>query len=130
MLKLKFNAVGAPGNTSPLTIQNFIFNEGTPTDVTTDGQVLIVGPSAATVSIGGRLLTATGQPVVKASVNLVDTAGTVRTAISNGFGIYRFDDVSVGETYIVSVSSKRYTFTPMVISPTDDLNELNLIAEP
>lgn len=130
LMKLKFFALGPPGATSPLTIQNFMFNEGVPQDITVNGNILIVGPTAAAVSIGGRLTTATGLPVSKATVYLTDTRGQVRTTLSNGFGLYTFEDVTVGETYIVSVLSKRYTFTPVAISPTDSTSELNLIAEP
>ncbi|MET0753818.1 MAG: carboxypeptidase regulatory-like domain-containing protein, partial [Pyrinomonadaceae bacterium] len=130
LFKFKFNAIGAPGTFTTLTIQDFMFNEGVPMDITTNGLVTVVGPSAAAISVGGQLLTSTGEPVSKAKVFLTATNGAVRTATSNAFGYYRFDNVSIGETYIVSVSSKRYTFTPMAISPTDSLNELNLIALP
>lgn len=130
LFKFKFTAVGTAGATSPLTIQNFMFNEGVPDDVTTSGMVTLLAPTAAAVSVGGQLLTAAGEPVSKARVVLTATGGTTRTAISNGFGYYQFDGVSVGETYVVSVESKRYTFTPMAISPTDGTNELNLIAQP
>lgn len=130
LMKLKFFALGAPGATSPLTIQNFMFNEGIPQDVTVDGSILIVGPTAAAVSIGGRLTSATGQPVSKANVYLTDTRGRIRPAISNGFGLFTFEDVTVGETYIISVISKRYTFAPVAISPTESTSGLNLIAEP
>ncbi len=41
LLKLKFNMVGTSGSTSPLTIKNFMFNEDSPQEVLTDGQVLI-----------------------------------------------------------------------------------------
>jgi hypothetical protein len=130
LFKFKFKAIGASATFTTLTIQDFMFNEGVPNDITTNGLVTIVGPSAASVSVGGQLLTATGEPVSKAKVLLTASNGATRTAISNGFGYYRFDDVTVGETYIISVNSKRYTFTPMAISPTDGLSELNLIALP
>lgn len=130
LMKLKFTAVGLAAQTSPLTITNFMFNEGIPADITVDGSVLLVPLTAASVSVGGQLRTATGIPITKATVVLTNTLGQTRTALSNGFGYYSFDDVSVGETYVVSATSKRYTFTPMVISPTEGTNELNLTAEP
>jgi hypothetical protein len=132
LMKLKFSVVpGAmAGATSPLTIQDFMFNEGTPMDVTVDGSVRIVGPTTAAVAIEGYLTSATGQGVSKATVELTGTNGETRTALSNNFGYYRFENVTVGETYVVSVRSKRYTFTPLTISPTDGISGLNLIAEP
>lgn len=37
LLKLKFNVIGATGWTSPMRIENFIFNEDSPQEVTIDG---------------------------------------------------------------------------------------------
>jgi hypothetical protein len=39
-----------------------------------------------------------------------------RTAISNPFGYYRFDDVPVGETFNVNVSAKGRTFHSRVVT--------------
>jgi len=45
LLKLNFNAVGTAGDISPLTFQNFFFNEDTPSAKTVNGSVLIVSPT-------------------------------------------------------------------------------------
>lgn len=95
-----------------------------------DGFVNILGPSAASVSIAGQVLTATGQNVSNAKVFLTNAQGSKRVAISNGFGYYSFEGVTVGETYILSVVSKRYTFTPQGVNVNEELTALNLIAEP
>jgi len=55
--------------------------------------------------------------------------GNVRPARSSSFGYFRFDDVTVGETYIVTVSSKRYTFTPIAIALTDAVTDMILVAD-
>ena len=51
LLKLNFKVVGARGSTSPLTIKNFMFNENSPQEITTDGQVLVGDSTTETVSI-------------------------------------------------------------------------------
>ena len=87
-------------------------------------------PTAASVSIGGQVLTANGNAVRKARVVLTAPNGQIRTAITNPFGYYRFDDVEVGASYVFNVVSKRYSFAPQVVSVVEDLTELNFIAEP
>ena len=128
LLKLNFNAVGTAGMTSPLTLQNFMFNEGAPQNVTTNGQVVIAGPTAAGVSIKGKVLTPLMRGLANARVTLTDAAGESRTVMSNPFGNFAFSDVPAGQTYVLEVNSKRYKFNQQVLPLTDNLTELNLIA--
>ncbi len=129
LLKLNFNAVGNAGDTSPLTFQNFMFNEGLPQDVTVDGAVQILGPTAASASISGRLTTSFGRGVGNSRVTLTNSRGESRTTLATSLGFYRFNNVESGETYYISVASKRYQFTPQAVSVASDLSEVNLIAE-
>lgn len=130
LLRLNFTVIGNVGTTSPLTLQNFIFNEGAPIDVTVDGQVVVaLAPTAAAVSLGGRLLTTTGRGIANARVTITDTMGASRTVSSNPAGHYRFENVTPGQTYIVNAVSKRYTFRPLAASVVEDLTNFDLIAE-
>jgi hypothetical protein len=129
LLKLNFKAVGSNGNTSSLTFQNFMFNEGAPEDVTTNGKVLLIGPTAAGASLTGQVMSASNKPVSNARISITDTAGNVKTATSNPFGKYRFKDLRVGETYFITVTSKRLKFTPQTIGIAGDINELLLVAD-
>ena len=86
-------------------------------------------PTAASVAIWGRVLTANGSGLRNAIVMLTDTHGVTRTALTSAFGYYRFDDVQTGGTYIISVSSKRYQFATRSVSVSDDLTDFDLIAE-
>ena len=70
LLKLNFTAIGVAGNTSPLTIQNFMFNEGIPEDVTFDGEVIILPVLASSVSLSGKVLTSMGEGVPNAQGSL------------------------------------------------------------
>ena len=65
-----------------------------------------------------------------AIVTLTDSGGTVRTARTNPFGYFRFDDVGAGQTIIVSVSSKRYQFTPQVLTVLEETDGINFMALP
>lgn len=88
------------------------------------------GPTAAHVSISGRVMTKSGNGVLNAIVQLTDQQGTTRTVRTSAFGYYRFDDVPVGENYVIGVASKRFTFTPRAITVTDELDNVDLVAEP
>ena len=87
-------------------------------------------PTAASVSIGGRVFAGEGRGLANASVNLTDATGTTRTTRTNSFGYYRFGEVGAGQTVIFSVVSKRYQFAPQVISVAEGVNELNFFAQP
>ena len=129
LLKLNFNAVGAVGNASPLTIQNFIFNEGVPQDVTTDGLVTLFAPTSVGAGVGGKVMTSLGQPVPNTRIIITDTNGESRATRSTSLGFYRFYDVQVGQTYIITVDSKRYTFIPLPVTVGQDLTNVDLIAD-
>ena len=83
--------------------------------------------TASSVSVSGRILN--GQRgISKAIVQMVNQNGSVRTARTNQFGYYRFDDVEVGQTYIVNIYSKRYRFTSQVLNLTEEVNNLDFRA--
>lgn len=87
-------------------------------------------PTAANVSIGGRITTSNGQGIQNVRVVLTSLNGTTQFSMTGSFGFYRFDDVEVGETYILTVLSKRFVFAnPMqIISVSEELNYLDFVA--
>ncbi|MDQ4122885.1 MAG: carboxypeptidase regulatory-like domain-containing protein [Acidobacteriota bacterium] len=86
-------------------------------------------PTAASVSVGGKVLSSTGRAIFGATVYLTDREGNTRQTTTNSFGYYRFHDISVGETYVLNVFSKRYAFVPQLMTITDETFNLNFIAE-
>lgn len=86
-------------------------------------------PTAATVSISGRILTPEGRGLINARVVLTDMHGNTRTVISSSFGYYCFDEVEVGQIYIVTIASKRYRFSPQVLTVMEEIGDLNFIAQ-
>jgi len=87
-------------------------------------------PTAASVSVGGRVFSGEGRGVSNARVTLTNSNGETRAALTYGFGYYRFDGVQAGETYILNAYSKRFSFAPQVVSVTEELTELNFMAQP
>ena len=66
--------------------------------------------------------------MTNAIVVLTDLNGNTRTTRTSTFGYFRFDGVEAGQTYLFSVSSKRYSFAPQVVTVMEDLTELNFTA--
>ncbi len=61
---------------------------------------------------------------------MTDSSGTVRSVFTNPFGYYHFGDVPAGETYIFTISHKRYIFAPQVVSISEDRGDVNFVALP
>jgi hypothetical protein len=129
LLKFKFNAIGSPLSNSALTWQNFMFNEGNPGDNAIDGRIFVVfSPTAASVDVSGRVLSAVGQPVKNAEVVLTGGDGAGYVARSNQLGYYLFEGIPAGESYVISVRSKRHTFNPRLLAISDSISDLDLVA--
>ena len=54
-----------------------------------------------------------------------DGRANVRSFLSGVNRVYRFDDVEPGRTYIVSITSRRFVFTPQVEQITVNIIDLN-----
>jgi hypothetical protein len=87
-----------------------------------------LGPTAANVSVGGRVFDSHGNSVLRALVSVVDSSGNVRTAVTNSFGFYRFEALPAGDNYVFSVSAKEHQFQTQVLNVTEDLTNLNFTA--
>lgn len=89
-------------------------------------------PTAAAVSVGGRVLSSIGAGISKASVSITDAGGNTRTTLTNPFGYYSFDEIAAGSTYILSVSHKQYVFaeSPRVVTVEDSLSDADFRAAP
>jgi hypothetical protein len=88
-----------------------------------------LGPTAAGVTVSGRVLVWDGRAVSRATVTIMDPKGESQYAVTNPFGYFRFTDVSAGATYVVTVKHKIYTFGPKIISVNEDLTDLTFTAQ-
>lgn len=95
-----------------------------------DVQLRHVGVVAASVPVGGRVMNSSGYGISRATVTLTPAgSGETRTALTNAFGYYNFDDVEVGRNYIIQVNNKRYSFDPQVVFVTEEM-QVNFTANP
>lgn len=91
-----------------------------------------LAPTAALVTVGGRVVTATGRGIRNVRVSMTDASGATRTAVSGASGRFRFTDIAVGETYVFTAKGKRYDFSEptQILSVTDEGARVNFAAVP
>ena len=71
-----------------------------------------------------------GYGISKARVSITNQNGETRTAKTNAFGYYNFEEIPVGETYILSAAHKRYQFNSQVITVSEEIQNADFTAEP
>lgn len=86
-----------------------------------------LAPSAASVSVSGRVLAGKGG-VPNALVTITDMSGQSQTVRTSSFGEYRFDGIQAGQSYFVTVSAKQFQFGSHAVTLTDDLADLDFYA--
>jgi hypothetical protein len=89
-------------------------------------------PTAALVSVSGRVTTANGNGIRNAQVMLQDLSTGATWRVSTGsFGYYSFDGLEVGDFYMITVGSRRYTFTQntRTFSLVDNLDGVDFVAD-
>jgi hypothetical protein len=89
--------------------------------------VVLAPPTAASVTIAGRVLAGKNRGVSNASLYLTGTDGEIRVARTNAFGYYQFTEVRAGETYVISVRHRSYQFTPQVITVNEELADVDFL---
>ncbi len=88
----------------------------------------ILGPTAADLTVGGRVSDRYGRAISQAAVSLTDFNGVSRRAITNTFGYFNFAGAEAGHTYVFSVTHRRYSFSPQVINLSDSVSNLLFVA--
>lgn len=90
-----------------------------------------LAPTAASAIVSGRILTLDGLGIRNVQITLTNAmTGETFYAISSMFGYYSFQEVPVGQMYILSVSAKRFLFNPdsRLISLSGDLTSEDFTA--
>jgi hypothetical protein len=92
-----------------------------------------VDPTAAQASISGRVMTSDGVAIRNAEMVL--TGNSLETPLrvsTSSFGYFTFSNLAIGETYVLTVNSRRFTFQEpiRVISLTDNALDVDFIADP
>ncbi len=86
-------------------------------------------PTSAGVTVAGKVFDGEGKPASNAKVYLTDSQGVTRIAVTNNFGSFTFDTVSVGETYIINITAKKWQYSPQVINVSEEIADLTFAPE-
>ncbi len=89
-----------------------------------------LAPTAADVSISGRVVNLKQRGISGISLTLTDDAGIRRSVLTNPFGYYTFDGVKAGATYILEIRGKRYKFDSptKTVSVSDAVSDVDFTA--
>ena len=90
----------------------------------------VVAPTAALVSVSGRVLSPLGRALPRSQIFVTNSDGEKHRVISNSSGYYRINNLTAGETYVFRVSSTQYLFMPRLITLSENVIGFDLIAEP
>jgi hypothetical protein len=76
-------------------------------------------PTAAPVRLSGRVMSSLGRGIPKATVTITDVNGQIFKTLTNNFGRYEFQELSIGQ-YTLTVTRKGYQFNPQVLDINQD----------
>ncbi|MBV9240507.1 MAG: carboxypeptidase regulatory-like domain-containing protein [Acidobacteria bacterium] len=87
-------------------------------------------PTAANVTVAGRVTTASGAGLRNAVMTLVDSHGVTHMTLTTAFGYYSFDNIETGQSVAVTVTSRKYVFAPnsRVITLNDAVTDLDFVS--
>jgi hypothetical protein len=106
---------------------------GSPNVSITGWGLQFIAPTAAEISVSGRVSTASGMPIRNAAVTVQggDLAEPI-TVYTGSLGFYTIDGLHAGVTYILSVGAKRYRFDDAVraVTPLESVAGLDFVARP
>lgn len=130
---LNLNTVGA--NLSgdqlvPTTVRDITITNPDGQSVTRSGILVVSVPTAAGLTVGGRVMTSAGVGVARVTVSITDSNGVVRTTTTNTFGNYTFENVRAGELYTLAVQGGKLQFneSTRVLNVTDNITDADFVA--
>lgn len=86
-------------------------------------------PTAAGASVSGRVLSGEGRGITNALVTMTDPEGVTRSVSTTRSGAFTFENVEAGKTYVISVRSRRFTFSPRTVTVNDNVADLEFYPE-
>ena len=110
-------AAGTTSTNSPFTLRSGFFTSP------------LLAPTAASVSIEGRVRTENGAGIRNVIITLTESDGTIRTTSSGTFGTFRFTEVTVGQIIVLNITAKKFSFDQpfMVLNLIDETGEIEFI---
>ena len=88
--------------------------------------------TAADVSVSGRVMTADGRGITNVRVAVTgNSLPEPIVAITGRFGTYSIPGLESGQTYVITVGARRFTFTQpsRVLSLVDNVSDADFVAE-
>lgn len=126
---------GLAANTAGRIAFRYFVENGGPLGVNSDYigidsfQYTSLGPTSGTAFVAGRLLTPEGHGLRNAVVSIIDQAGQTVSVRSSNFGYFKIENLDTGQSVVLTVLSKRYTFQPVVINMSGSINDLEITAQ-
>lgn len=90
---------------------------------------VVAAPTAANVSIGGRVVSPSGTPIAGATITMTGQNGQTLMAKSNSFGYFTFAEVPSGGSYIVGTQRRGYSFDNFLLQVKDSLTGVMITAK-
>lgn len=85
--------------------------------------------SSSFVFLSGKVSEQGGRGVANALVSMTLANSTVVTTRTNSFGYYSFSDIEIGQSVNISVTARRYQFSPQSVSVTGNSSDVNFTAQ-
>lgn len=82
---------------------------------------------ASGVEVSGRVTGQDGRGITNAKVTIADVSGASRSVVTGRNGEFSFADVETGQTYVVSVTSRRFSFEPQTVSVSDNVSGIHFV---
>ena len=94
--------------------------------------ITFAGPTAAGISISGRVVTPTGNPIKDIDLTLTDENGNVQRTTSSISGEYVFEDLPAGTIYTITASGKKHIFNQptQFFNGTQDYTGIDFVGYP
>lgn len=146
LIFLRFTVVGTAGTATGTTTLAFEqraapnaspdFRDASDQTITSSGTggafTVQTAPTAASVTVSGKAVTSAGKGIRHVLVTMTGEDGTVRTAVTNAFGYFRFADAAAGQSYVFAAKSKSYTFegASQIRNINEETTDITFIAAP
>lgn len=92
-------------------------------------QYTSLGPTSGTAFVAGRLLTPEGHGLRNAIVSITDQTGQTLSVRSSNFGHFKIENLDTGQSVVLTVSSKRYHFEPVLINVSGSIHDLEITGQ-
>lgn len=85
--------------------------------------------TAANASVSGVVTVDGMRGLTNAVVTITDDSGASQSVITGRSGAFSFDNVATGKTYVVTVGSRRFSFSPQTVTVSDNVSGLTFTPE-